>query len=162
MGPGSFVSLCMRLHKIYLKLEAKFRACLNSYKKRGLMPVPKNRDVTKRDIDDIEFLVGLGFWALSMQLDQQAAAIEALTAKVDRLAQQEVNEMADLSALAAEVSENTDAVNSASALLSSLSQQLRDAANDPAAVQALADQLDQNNSALSDAVAANTPAAPEA
>ena len=70
--------------------------------------------------------------------------------------------MADLSALAAEVSENTDAVNSASALLSSLSQQLRDAAGDPAAVQALADQLDANNAALSDAVAANTPADPGA
>lgn len=69
-------------------------------------------------------------------------------------------EMADLSALAGEIAENTDAVNSASALLTQLSNELRANATDPAAIQALADQLDANNQALSDAVAANTPAAP--
>jgi hypothetical protein len=117
---------------------------------------------TRRDIKDLEELIGVGFWVLFIELERQALSIEALTAKVDVLLGMEVNDMADLAALAAEVSENTDAVQSASALLTSLSDQLRAAATDPAAVQALADQLDANNAALSDAVAANTPADPGA
>lgn len=67
----------------------------------------------------------------------------------------------DLSALEAEVSQNTDAVASASSLLTTLAQELRDSAGDPAAVAALADRLDQNNAALAAAVLANTPTAPD-
>lgn len=65
----------------------------------------------------------------------------------------------DLSAVEREVSENTDAVASASALLTTLAQEVRNTAGDPAAVAALADRLDQNNQALSAAVTANTPQA---
>ncbi len=65
----------------------------------------------------------------------------------------------DLSALQAEVEQQTAVVQSAITLINGLAQQLRDAAGDPAAVQALADQLDASTQALADAVAANTPAA---
>ena len=66
--------------------------------------------------------------------------------------------MADLSALQAEVEQNTSAVDSASRLITGLADQLEEAmaANDPAAVQAVVDQLRANNQALADAVAANT------
>lgn len=66
----------------------------------------------------------------------------------------------DLSAVEREVSENTDAVDSASTLMGALAQELRDAAGDPAAVQALADRLDANTAKLAAAVVANTPSAP--
>lgn len=68
--------------------------------------------------------------------------------------------MADFSAVQTEITENGDAIASAVALLGNLSQQIRDAGNDPAAIQALADQLDANTQALAQAVVANTPAAP--
>lgn len=70
----------------------------------------------------------------------------------------EETQVADLSALQAEITENGDVVDSAVTLLTSLSQQLRDAlaADDPAALQALADELDANTTALAEAVAANT------
>jgi len=76
----------------------------------------------------------------------------------------EVHQMAQIDDLNAEVSENTDVVQSAVTLLDGLSQQLKDAlaANDPAAVQAVIDQLDANNNALAASVAANTPADPNA
>jgi hypothetical protein len=71
--------------------------------------------------------------------------------------------MADLSALQAEVEQNTSAVDSASRLISGLADQLREAiaANDPAALQALVDQLDANNNALAQAVANNTEVNPQ-
>jgi methyl-accepting chemotaxis protein len=73
-----------------------------------------------------------------------------------------VNEMAlDLSGMQAEISENTDVVQSAASLLGRLAQEIRDAAGDPAALEALATQLDQNNQALAQAVAANTPSSPD-
>lgn len=65
--------------------------------------------------------------------------------------------MTDLSALQAEVQQNTDATASITSLVEGLAQQLRDAAGDPAAVQALADQLDANTSLLVASVQANTP-----
>jgi hypothetical protein len=66
----------------------------------------------------------------------------------------------DLTALEADVAANSDAVDSASTLLSQLAQEIRDSAGDPAAVAALADQLESATGRLSAAVAANTPAAP--
>lgn len=65
---------------------------------------------------------------------------------------------AQLDRLATEVSENTTVVNSAITLINGLAQQIRDNATDPAALTALADQLDAQSNALSEAVAANTPA----
>ena len=67
---------------------------------------------------------------------------------------------ADLSALAAAVQANTDAEQSAIALMADLAQRFEDSKADPAQVQALADQLRANAAALSAAVLANTPAAP--
>ena len=64
----------------------------------------------------------------------------------------------NLERLETEVSENTDAVDSAVALLSTLADEIRNAAGDPAAVEAIADKLDSNSQRLAEAVAANTPA----
>lgn len=72
----------------------------------------------------------------------------------------EVLIMADLSVLQNEVTQNTDVVQSAVALISGLADQLEAAATDPAAVQALAESLRTNNQMLAEAVAANTPVAP--
>lgn len=63
----------------------------------------------------------------------------------------------DVSAVEAEISENTDAIASAEVLLASLAQAVRDTAGDPAAVAALAASLDANNTRLSAAIVANTP-----
>ena len=65
----------------------------------------------------------------------------------------------DLSALESEVAENTTVVDSASALLASLAQEIRDAAGDPARITAIADALDANTARLADAVETNTPGA---
>jgi septal ring factor EnvC (AmiA/AmiB activator) len=70
----------------------------------------------------------------------------------------------DIDRLRASVEANTSAVQSANALITSIAQQMRDAADDPEEIRALADQLEQNTASLSEAVAANTaaPAAPAA
>lgn len=71
--------------------------------------------------------------------------------------------MATLKDIQDKVDAETTIEASAITLLTGLSQQIKDlvAANGtPADFQALADKLDANNKALSDAVAANTPAAP--
>lgn len=62
----------------------------------------------------------------------------------------------DLERIRAEVAENTSAVDSAVTLIGSLSQQIRDNAEDPDALRSLADTLDENSRKLSAAVAANT------
>lgn len=69
-------------------------------------------------------------------------------------------EMADLSALTAEVTANGDAVQSAITLIQGIEAQLAAAGTDPAALAQLASDLHSNTQALADAVAANTPAAP--
>ena len=66
----------------------------------------------------------------------------------------------DLSALQTAVEADTSATSSAITLLTTLAEELRAAAGDPAAVQAIADQITANATQLSDAVVANTPAAP--
>lgn len=90
-------------------------------------------------------------------LAQIDSKLDLILTKLGIIQQREDQQMADLSAIQAEVQENTDAVASASALLTQLSAELRAAATDPAAIQALADQLDANNAALSQAVVDNTP-----
>jgi uncharacterized protein YoxC len=96
-------------------------------------------------------------------LDTIATLLTRISAQLNMIIQQEEQQMADLSALQAEVTENGDAVGSAIALLNGLSQALKDAlaANDPAAIQALVDQLDAQTGDLATAVAANTPGAAE-
>lgn len=67
----------------------------------------------------------------------------------------------DLTRITTEVTEMSDAVDGAVALLNELAQIIRDNATDPAALNALADQLDSKGTALAEAIAANTPAAPD-
>lgn len=112
--------------------------------------------------------------ALADIVDQIAVLAESVTYRFDRIDHAlrrvmhaleitlnlEEHQMADLSAITAEIAQNTDVVVSAITLLSNLSTQIRELSTDPAALQALADQIDANNSALAEAVAANTPAAP--
>ncbi len=68
----------------------------------------------------------------------------------------------DLSALSAQVAQNTTVEESAVTLITGLAAQIADLKNDPAALQALADSLNKSATDLSAAVAANTPAAPSA
>jgi len=66
--------------------------------------------------------------------------------------------MADLSALTAEVTRNTEVSASAITLLNGLAAQIEALKTDPAALQQLADQLRASSDSLAAAVVANTPA----
>ena len=70
--------------------------------------------------------------------------------------------MATMQDLTASVQRESDANDAVVTLLSGVSQQLKDAkaSNDPQAIQTVIDQIDANTKKLSDAVTANTPAAP--
>lgn len=88
------------------------------------------------------------------------AKLVRIERRLRRVEQAEEHQMADLTALATEVEENGDAIDSAVSLLGTLAQEIRDNATDPAALAALADELDAQTNALAAAVVANTPAAP--
>ena len=88
---------------------------------------------------------------------QQLAAILAALSAV---ATNQGIEMADLTALTAAVTKDTDVQSSAITLLNGLSAQIAALKTDPVALQALADQLNSKADELGAAVAANTPAAP--
>ena len=64
-----------------------------------------------------------------------------------------------LDTLTAQVSNNTDAVESAVTLLNNISAELKAAGTDPVKLQALADTLKNEDDKLAAAVVANTPAA---
>jgi hypothetical protein len=81
------------------------------------------------------------------------AALAALTQEIRRMA----GTMADLQAA---VTRNTTVTSSALTLIQGLSAQLKAAQGDPAAIQAVIEQLDNADTGLAAAVAANTPAAP--
>ena len=67
-------------------------------------------------------------------------------------------EMKDqLAKIEKEVSENSDAVDSAVTLLTGLAAEIRDAAGNEEAIEALATKLDQNSTRLAKAVVDNTP-----
>lgn len=66
----------------------------------------------------------------------------------------------DISALETEVTETVGVMQSAKALIDGIAQRLTDAAADPAKLEQLRNDLDSNSTALAQAVAANTPAAP--
>ena len=70
--------------------------------------------------------------------------------------------MATMQDLTASVQRESDANDAVVTLLNGVSQQLKDAqaSNDPQAIQTVIDQIDANTKKLSDAVTANTPAAP--
>lgn len=69
--------------------------------------------------------------------------------------------VADLSALQAAVSENTDVAASVEALVQHLADQITAAATDQAALDGLVAQLRANSSGIAASVVANTPAAPD-
>lgn len=98
------------------------------------------RDVTKR---------------LDALLDGQTKILATLNV----VKKQEESIMPTLDDLTADVQSQGTVIQSAEALLSGLSQQLKDAlaANDPAKVQGIIDAIDAQKSDLAAAVAANTP-----
>ncbi len=64
----------------------------------------------------------------------------------------------EMTALTAQVQQNTDVENSAIVLIQGIAAQLASIANDPAAIRALAGQLKTSSDALAAAIVANTPA----
>jgi hypothetical protein len=89
------------------------------------------------------------------------ASIAALSASLEDL---KGNLMATIDNLRTEVQENTNATQAAITLLNGLKQRLDEAiaSGDMTQVQALSDELSGNTDALAAAVAANTPADPNA
>lgn len=84
--------------------------------------------------------------------------LSAIERKLDLVLGMEATTVADLSVLANEVQNNTDASNGIVVVVNRLADELEAAATDPAQVQALADQLRSNTQQLADAIVANTPA----
>lgn len=92
-------------------------------------------------------------------VDPPAEALTRIEAKLDQLIAEGVTMAADLTALTAEVTRNTDVDQSAIALLQGLAAQIESLKADPVALQALADQLKGSSDKLAEAITANTPAA---
>jgi hypothetical protein len=82
-----------------------------------------------------------------------------ITGAISKLSQQMEQIMADLTALTAAVAKNTDAENSAIALIQGLAAQVAALAPTQAAIDALAADISAKADALAAAVVANTPAA---
>lgn len=78
---------------------------------------------------------------------------------IGRVLQKQVAEMALLDDLEAKVEQVRTVEDSAVTLLQQLSQALKDAGTDPARLQAIIQKLDADQTALAEAVVANTPAA---
>jgi hypothetical protein len=89
------------------------------------------------------------------KLDQILAVVQTLQAKETQI-------MIDLTALTAQVAQNTSVEASAVTLIQGIAAELAAAQTDPAAVAALAAQLNTSATALAAAITANTPAAPPA
>jgi hypothetical protein len=100
------------------------------------------------------------------RLGRIEARLESLERKLDQLLSlvqhTETTIMADLTALTAQVAQNTTVEASAVTLIQGLAAQLTAAGTDPAALAALTTQLNSSATALGAAIAANTPAAPPA
>ena len=81
--------------------------------------------------------------------------------KLDLMMQRQEYVMATMEDLKAAVTRNTSVDDSVLALLTGISQQLKDAqaSNDPQAIADVIAQLDANTQKMTDAVTANTPAA---
>jgi predicted metal-dependent enzyme (double-stranded beta helix superfamily) len=79
---------------------------------------------------------------------------------LDRIATTETRIMATLQDILNDVQDEATVVGSVEALLTQLSDLLKNAGTDPAALQAVKDLVDSNKARLSAAVVANTPAAP--
>lgn len=101
---------------------------------------------------------------LARRIDRNTDAIlalaSAITTELSRINRSLRTMSAEFDALTAEVSENSDVIESAVTLIQGLADQIRALADapSPAAIQALADKLDAQSNALAAAVAANTSA----
>ena len=95
----------------------------------------------------------------SDDFDRIEQKLDAVLTALGTVLDMEVAQMADLSAIQQEVTDNADTTQAAITLLQGLAQMVRDNATDQTALNALADQLDSQSQALADAVVANTPAA---
>ena len=82
-----------------------------------------------------------------------------LNSKLDTIIKGLQTMASDLTALTAQVEQNTTVEGSAITLLQGLAAKIASLANDPAAIAALATQLNTSATALSAAITANTPAA---
>lgn len=102
---------------------------------------------------DVELLILRALFAVEDKLDAVLLHLTHIERKQD-------TQMADLTGLTAEVTNNTSVTASALVLIQGFAAALAAAGTDPAALQALQDTLAANDTALSEAVAANTPAAP--
>ncbi len=85
------------------------------------------------------------------------AKLDLVLFSLANLIRKEDEVMADLTALTAQVQENTDVEASAIQLLNNLAALIQQNATDPVALQALADQLNGSADALAAAIVANTP-----
>ena len=90
---------------------------------------------------------------------QLAARLDAVDSKLDQILANQKEEIMDLAALTAQVTQNTTVEQSAITLIQGLAAQLVANANDPAAIAALAASLNTSATSLAAAVTANTPAA---
>jgi methyl-accepting chemotaxis protein len=97
------------------------------------------------------------FFLLPSQILREVQAIHDI---VNTINQKLEASMLDLTALRAEITENSDAVASAVVLISALVDEIRANAGNQAAINEIANQLDAQTAALAAAVAANTPAEP--
>ena len=97
---------------------------------------------------------------MDAKLDQLAAKLDLANSKLDQLLKGQQTEMADLSKLQADVTQNQSVVDSAVTLLQGLKAALDAAGTDPAALAALSSSLETQTAALAAAVAANTPSSP--
>lgn len=86
-------------------------------------------------------------------------AHEGLATKHD-LQEMEKRIMVTLQDIIDDAADESTVIASVVTLLTTLSQQLKDAGTDPAKLQALKDLVDANKKAIADAIVANTPAAP--
>lgn len=102
--------------------------------------------------------------AATVVLNIGSATVDAQITEILKLLRQILKKEAlvalDLSTITADIQSNSDAVDSAVELLTTLASEIAANANDPAAISALAAQLEAKTQALADAVVANTPAAP--
>ena len=93
---------------------------------------------------------------IHIDVDGMMEKLSVIETKLNKLNTKENTVMADLTAIQAEVANNTNVEASAVALIQNLAGQIAAAGTDPVALGALVDQLQANDTALAQAVAANT------
>ena len=87
--------------------------------------------------------------------------LDALGVTTEAIQAQGAHMSAEMDRIEAEVKESNDVMQSAAVLLQNLGDQIRAYAGQPEKLKALADELDASQAALTAAIVANTPAAPE-